>query len=260
MLALKGDSIDNIPGAPGIGDKGARDIIALFGSVEAALDRAAEVERKMYRESLQNNRAQIELSKKLATIHTDIPIEWDLHCLARASGESIRAQADLQGTGIFQSAERSSARKTIAPHAITPYWTAPTELQAWLAKRPGDAPLAVALDLTNSFIGLSYKAGVGRAVPLSLLEAMRPVLESASVPKVVHDAKAFLIDLDKLGVKHPQGIDEDVMLLCVPLERRSGRLFARSASRTFSRSQAERRGGTAGRGDAGRRGIAAPAD
>ena len=55
LLALKGDAIDNIPGAPGIGDKGARDLIERFGSVEAALERAAEVERKAYRESLQNN-------------------------------------------------------------------------------------------------------------------------------------------------------------------------------------------------------------
>ena len=81
LLALKGDAIDNIPGAPGIGDKGARDIIAKFGSVEEALNRAVEVERKMYRESLQNNRAQIELSKQLATIQTGIPLEWDLAAL-----------------------------------------------------------------------------------------------------------------------------------------------------------------------------------
>src|SRR5437868_12687184 len=68
LLALKGDAIDNIPGAPGIGDKGARDIIVQFGTLEAALDGAAEVQRKMYRDSLQNNRERIELSKKLATI------------------------------------------------------------------------------------------------------------------------------------------------------------------------------------------------
>src|SRR3954463_16687894 len=68
LLALKGDAIDNIPGAPGIGDKGAKDLIVQFGSLQEALDRAGEVQRKMYRESLQNNREQIELSKRLSTI------------------------------------------------------------------------------------------------------------------------------------------------------------------------------------------------
>jgi DNA polymerase-1 len=76
LLALMGDSIDNIPGAPGIGDKGARDLIQRFGSVEGALEHAAEVERKMYRESLQNNREQILLSKRLATI--DTRCRWNL--------------------------------------------------------------------------------------------------------------------------------------------------------------------------------------
>ncbi len=52
LLALKGDATDNIPGAPGIGEKGAQELIARFGSVEAVLDRAAEVERRTYRESL----------------------------------------------------------------------------------------------------------------------------------------------------------------------------------------------------------------
>src|SRR5277367_30611 len=81
LLALKGDSIDNIPGATGIGDKGARDLIQRFGSVENALEHASEVERKMYRESLQNNRDQILLSKKLATIDVSVPIQVDLPAL-----------------------------------------------------------------------------------------------------------------------------------------------------------------------------------
>jgi len=84
LLALKGDSIDNIPGAPGIGDKGARDLITRFGSVENALDHANEVERKMYRESLLNNRDQILLSKKLATIDTTVPIDCDVTTLVAA--------------------------------------------------------------------------------------------------------------------------------------------------------------------------------
>ena len=77
-MALRGDSIDNIPGAPGIGDKGSVELIQQFGSVEAALDRADEVKKKTYRESLQNNRENILLSKELVTIHTSVPIEYSL--------------------------------------------------------------------------------------------------------------------------------------------------------------------------------------
>src|SRR5271155_3397796 len=72
VMALRGDSVDNIPGAPGIGDK---------GSVEAALDRADEVKKKTYRESLQNNRENILLSKELVTIHTGVPIEYSLEAM-----------------------------------------------------------------------------------------------------------------------------------------------------------------------------------
>src|SRR5580704_8669188 len=59
VMALRGDSVDNIPGAPGIGDKGSIELIQQFGTVEAALDRADEVKRKTYRESLQINRDNI---------------------------------------------------------------------------------------------------------------------------------------------------------------------------------------------------------
>ncbi len=78
VMALRGDAIDNIPGAPGIGDKGSVELIQQFGSVEAALDEAESVKKKTYRESLQNNRANILLSKELVTIHTEVPIEFDL--------------------------------------------------------------------------------------------------------------------------------------------------------------------------------------
>ena len=70
-----GDAVDNVPGVPGIGEKGARQLVAEFGSVEALLERAAEVPRKAYREGLQTHREQALLSKELVTIHTDLPIE-----------------------------------------------------------------------------------------------------------------------------------------------------------------------------------------
>src|SRR5271168_1862420 len=81
VMALRGDSIDNIPGAPGIGDKGSVEIIKRFGTVEQALERAAEVEKKTYRESLQNNRDTILFSKSMATIDTNVPVDLDVEAM-----------------------------------------------------------------------------------------------------------------------------------------------------------------------------------
>jgi len=78
VMALRGDSVDNIPGAPGIGDKGSVELIVEFGSVEAVLDRTAEVKRKSYRESLEQNRETVLLSKELVTIDSHVPLELDL--------------------------------------------------------------------------------------------------------------------------------------------------------------------------------------
>jgi DNA polymerase-1 len=210
LLALKGDAIDNIPGAPGIGDKGARDIIAKFGSVEAALDRAAEVERKMYRESLQNNRPQIELSKKLATIATKIPVEWDLEALKTQPLNNSALKV------LYKELEFFSLLKDLPPEddsATRDYTTLSDEAQLaeWLARRKPEQPLAVALDLTNSFAGLSYRTGEGRAIPLSNMAPLRELLESESIPKLVHDAKAFLVTAAELGIT-PKNLSDDVML------------------------------------------------
>ncbi|HUS19430.1 MAG TPA: 5'-3' exonuclease H3TH domain-containing protein, partial [Terriglobales bacterium] len=81
VMALRGDTIDNIPGAPGIGEKGSVEIIKRFGSVEAALDHAAEIERKTYRESLQQNREMVMMSKELAKIDTNMDIPLDLEAM-----------------------------------------------------------------------------------------------------------------------------------------------------------------------------------
>jgi DNA polymerase-1 len=78
VMALRGDAVDNIPGAPGIGDKGSVELIQEFGSVEAVLDRFSEVKRKSYRESLEQNRDAVLLSKELVTIDSHVPLALDL--------------------------------------------------------------------------------------------------------------------------------------------------------------------------------------
>src|SRR5438093_9155431 len=76
-MALLGDTVDNIPGAKGIGEKGAAELITKYGSVEKALDRADEVANKRYREALQQQRDQVLMSKQLAAISTDVPMKLD---------------------------------------------------------------------------------------------------------------------------------------------------------------------------------------
>ncbi|MCZ6485390.1 MAG: DNA polymerase I [Acidobacteria bacterium] len=75
VLSLVGDSSDNIPGAPGIGQKGARELIKKYGSLTQLLARRDEVSRKSYRESLQQNESLIQLSHQLVTIYQDLPLE-----------------------------------------------------------------------------------------------------------------------------------------------------------------------------------------
>ena len=109
VMALRGDSIDNIPGAPGVGDKGSVEIIRRFGSVEDALERAAEVEKKTYRESLLNNRDVILFSKSMATIDTRVPVELNVDAM-RAGEPDIELLRQL-----FTELEFTSLLKELLP-------------------------------------------------------------------------------------------------------------------------------------------------
>jgi DNA polymerase I len=109
VMALRGDSIDNIPGAPGIGDKGSVELIQQFGSVEAALNRADEVKKKTYRESLQNNRENILLSKELVTIHTSVPIEYSLDAMRTQPPDNAACRE------LFTELEFTTLLKDLAP-------------------------------------------------------------------------------------------------------------------------------------------------
>src|SRR6476620_5019360 len=91
LLGLMGDSVDNIPGAPGIGEKGALKIILEFGSAEEAMRRADEVTHKTYRESLLNNQDLIRQSLELATIHCEVPVTLDLDDLTHCEPDRRKA-------------------------------------------------------------------------------------------------------------------------------------------------------------------------
>jgi len=202
LLALKGDTIDNIPGAPGIGEKGAKDLIQRFGSVEAALERAAEVERKMYRESLQNHREQILLSKKLATIHCDVPVEFSL--------ESVAAQEPHTAAlrDIYKTLEFSSLLRELGPSAVRPedrdYQTLANEtaLEAWFNSLPKDAVVAVAAGevMSETVFGFSAKQHQARAVALQNIPGRATVAHDIkSLIRKFGDAPALKTDVMLYG-------------------------------------------------------------
>ena len=137
VMALRGDAVDNIPGAPGIGDKGSVELIQQFGSVEAALDAAVStpdsIKRKTYRESLQNNRENILLSKELVTIHTAVPIEFSLDAMRTQPVDNAACRE------LFSELEFTTLLQALAPaadNATLEYNLSPTadELAALLAK------------------------------------------------------------------------------------------------------------------------------
>ena len=82
MLGLMGDTADNIPGCPGVGEKTAQKLIAQFGSIENLLQHTDELKGAL-KTKIENNKEQITFSKFLATIKTDVPIALDLPSLKR---------------------------------------------------------------------------------------------------------------------------------------------------------------------------------
>jgi len=240
VMALRGDAIDNIPGAPGIGDKGSVEIIQRFGSLEAALDRAAEVERKTYRESLQNNREQILMSKDLVTIKCDVDIDLDVEKMHPGEPEIEALRA------LFTELEFTSLLKELLPVVESGpgnYGEAKSaaDIQAELRKLGPGAALAVAVETGEQAVeaeeeeaadeqgalllmdlepadenkprALALSAGPGSALnvaPGSDAEtAVNSLLGDPTLPKAIHDWKAAAHALP--GVKI-EGVQHDTVL------------------------------------------------
>jgi DNA polymerase-1 len=225
LMALLGDTVDNIPGAKGIGEKGATELIQKFGSVESALDHAGEVTNKRYREALQQQRDQVMMSKKLAAIETNVPLELDLLTLQVREPDAAALVALYRELGF-----NSLLKELLASGAAEPSVEAGApsdgqtgassqpakdylqfqnvdEFREYLKKVPSKRSLAVWLNLEAgerevegfgtrvSGIEVSSKTGEGRAVWVDekgeALKALESVLGDAKRAKIVHDPKLF---------------------------------------------------------------------
>jgi len=224
VMALRGDTIDNIPGAPGIGDKGSVELIRRFGTVEQALDHAAEIEKKSYRESLENNRDIVLFSKRMAAIDCNVPVELNPEAM-RAGAPDVDALRAL-----FTELEFTSLLKELLPvvEVTEAHYTeaqSGVDVEAVLKTVSAENPLALAIEaetkveiddqeeeaeepqetmlpLTTSPVeahppqSVAISAAAGTALTVALRNdagaRLKSVLESEDVPKAIHDYKAAI--------------------------------------------------------------------
>jgi DNA polymerase-1 len=242
VLALMGDSIDNIKGVPGIGEKGARDLIARYGSLEGLLEHRDEISNKRYREGLQAHADDARQSRELARIRTDVPVEFDPESLRYRGASRERCFAHFTKLG-FRSLvmEYAPTADTVGKdYAIVSSIEALRQLVGEVreVKRVGlrvlpDAPSAMRAQI----VGLSFAVGPRRAryvpiasaapaglfggagdaqepIGLELSDALAlvgPVLEDPGILKVGHDLKFDAIVLARHGVTL-RGLETDTML------------------------------------------------
>ncbi len=240
VMALMGDSIDNIPGAKGIGEKGARELIKRFGSAEAALDHAAEVEGKRYREALENGREAVMMSKQLAVIDKNAPVKLVLDDLSirELDVEALRAlYAELGFTSLLRDLPAASTAGVAASDSAA--LESPAALAKYLDSLPCSAEVALWLTLasgereTEGFgtqiaaVEISPKAGVTRTASVAgasstlalsapgdalrlpendsreMLAALAKFLRDPQRPKIVHDPKLLeLLAGPVAGIRH----------------------------------------------------------
>src|SRR5579862_3261406 len=232
VLALMGDTIDNIKGVPGIGEKGAPDLVATYGTLENLLSHAGEIKNKKYREGLLAHAEDARQSQTLARIRTDVPVEFTPEAMKYRGGSRQRSFE------IFNELGFRALAKEYAPTAETTARTYravnTTEALADLAARLTNASsfaVRVVADGPSSMrariVGLAFSTapreadyvpighrGLGdlECVPVAAaLDALRPVLEDESIGKVGHDLKFDAVVLAGHGVTL-RGLDLDTML------------------------------------------------
>jgi DNA polymerase I len=244
VLALMGDSIDNIKGVPGIGEKGARELVATYGSVDNLLAHAAEITNKRYREGLLAHAEDARQSRELARIRTDVPVAFEPEAL-RYRGVSRERCFELFTRLGFRSLvlEYAPTAETVGKdYAIVSDLEQLRALAAEL-RRAGRFGIRVLPDrpsaMQASIVGLSFSVAPRQAryIPLAVLssagglfdapegheaalpavdrraalDVLRPVLEDESMAKVGHDLKFDAIVLARYGVAL-RGLDTDTMI------------------------------------------------
>ena len=220
-LGLMGDAVDGIPGAPGIGEKGAVQLLEQFGSIESALVGWEQVKKKTYRESLRDHAEQIRQSRSLATIDINVPVELDLdrliveepdHKLAYELfselefGQLTREFADgaqkiTSGAATSSTAATNNYRRFSAIEELR-------KLTGSLFNRDRFA-FSLTETLTGGLAGVAFSTAPGSADYFDLeschdrdeaIKLLREVFDNGLIEKSTHDLKRAYYLFGELGI------------------------------------------------------------
>jgi DNA polymerase-1 len=226
VLALVGDPVDNVPGVPGIGEKGARDLIREFGSLHDVLEGTSRIKRTAYREGLTNHRDAALLSRDLVTLKRDMDIPLDLSRLQRAEPDRAALHA------LFTELEFTALAREYAPETkvLETSHCALADVaaaQAFVAEARTAGRIACSVvasgrePMRSTLLGVALAAEPGRAVCLSLsgdgtagrevLEALRPVFEDPGIALLSGNAKHDQLLLGRSGIAY-RGLTFDALV------------------------------------------------
>jgi len=246
-LALVGDSADNVPGVRGVGEKTAQKLLGQFGSLDAILEHAGEIEARRVREALQADADRARLSRELVTLRRDVPVDVDLAALAAQPpdwGELLPLLAELEFNSLARAlGDRAQAPTPAAAEAPAAYGIADTPAAVAGVVRRVRAAGAFALDVESTaldpmratLVGLSIAVGPGegwylpfghrpsgdmleRAEVRNLpplddpaLEPLASLLRDGAIPKTGHNIKYDWLVLRRAGVELA-GVEFDSMI------------------------------------------------
>jgi DNA polymerase-1 len=232
VLALMGDSIDNIKGVPGIGEKGARELISTHGTLDALLEAAPAIPQKRYREALLAHAAEARASRELARIRTDVPVAFDADAMRYRGPSRERCFTLFASLGFrslvaeFAPTAESSPRDYAVVASLDEVDALARTLRA--AARIGVGVVAEGSSAVQArVVGWSFSpsAGVARYVPLAhtglaetpnlpareVFARLGPLLADPAIAKVGHDLKFATIACAREGVTL-DGVDLDTMV------------------------------------------------
>jgi DNA polymerase-1 len=198
LLALWGDTSDNIPGAPGIGEKGARDLIQKFGSIEELLERAAEIANMKHRASVSENREQILLSKQLVIIDKNLPLDvsWDDFRVQSPNRAMLMPLLkELEFTGLI--------KQYLPPEAGPVVEVIQTESLPAIADR---VVFAVQKDR------VSFWTGTGAVSSVPLDERLAAVMSDTRIQKITFDLKEAILKLRSKEIEISPPYDDPLLM------------------------------------------------